>query len=56
MPVKKIKIFHGTEDTIAPLGEAEELGSRLPQAEFIRITGAGHCPFLSRKFRDVFYR
>lgn len=55
MPVKKIRIFHGTEDTIAPLGEAEEIGSRLPQAEFIRITGAGHCPFLNRDFRDIFY-
>lgn len=53
--VEKIKIFHGTEDTIAPLKEAEEVSSRLPQAEFIRITGAGHCPFLNRDFRDVFY-
>ena len=53
--VEKIRIFHGTEDTIAPLKEAEEIGSRLPQAEFIKITGAGHCPFLNRDFRDIFY-
>jgi pimeloyl-[acyl-carrier protein] methyl ester esterase len=53
--VEKIRIFHGTEDTIAPLGEAEEIGLRLPQAEFIKITGAGHCPFLNRDFRDTFY-
>ncbi len=52
--VERIRIFHGTEDTIAPLGEAEEIGSRLPQAEFIRITGAGHCPFLKRDFRETF--
>lgn len=53
--VERIRIFHGTEDTIAPLKEAEEIGSRLLQAEFIRIAGAGHCPFLKRDFRDIFY-
>lgn len=53
--VERIKIFHGTEDMIAPLREAEELGSRLPRAEFIQITGAGHCPFLNSDFRDIFY-
>lgn len=53
--VERIRIFHGTEDTIAPLKEAEEIGSRLPQAKFIPISGAGHCPFLSRGFRDMFY-
>lgn len=53
--VEKIRIFHGTEDRIAPLEESEKIGSRLPQAEFIRISGAGHCPFLSRDFRKKFY-
>ncbi len=53
--VEKIRIFHGTEDAIAPFKEAEEIGSRLPQAQFIPIAGAGHCPFLRRDFREIFY-
>jgi len=53
--VERIRIFHGTKDTIAPLKEAEEIGSRLPQTKFIPIAGAGHCPFLNRDFRDTFY-
>ncbi len=52
--VKKIKIFHGTEDSVVPLAEAEELVFCLPQAEFIRLPYAGHACFFSPAFKESF--
>lgn len=52
--VEKIRIFHGTDDKIAPLGEPEEIKSKLPQAEFVSLEGAGHLVFLSPYFRQRF--
>jgi pimeloyl-ACP methyl ester carboxylesterase len=53
--IKKIRIFHGTEDRIAPFQEAMEIKSCLPAAEFIRIEGAGHILFLNPDFKGKFY-
>ncbi|MGE5197601.1 MAG: alpha/beta fold hydrolase [Deltaproteobacteria bacterium] len=48
--VKKIMIIHGEQDRIAPIREAAEISAELPQAQFLRIAGSGHIPFLSRNF------
>lgn len=50
--IKKISIFHGSEDRIAPFREALEIKSCLPQAEFIRIEGSGHFLFLNPDFKE----
>lgn len=52
--IKKIRIFHGSEDRIAPFEEALEIKSCLPQAEFIRIEGSGHILFLNPVFKKRF--
>ena len=52
--IKKLKFFHGSSDTIAPLKEVEEIKSGLPQAEFICLSGLGHLLFLNRQFKDEF--
>jgi pimeloyl-ACP methyl ester carboxylesterase len=44
-PLKKLKIFHGTEDKIAPFSQAEELASGIKGAEFTALPAAGHIPF-----------
>ena len=43
--VKKIKIMHGAEDTIAPIEEAKEIADSLPNAEFVRVGGKKHAAF-----------
>ena len=48
---KKIKIFHGEKDAIAPLKESLEIKSGLPQAQFISLPTAGHILFLNSAFR-----
>lgn len=53
--IKRIRIFHGLDDTIAPLDEALELKSKLMQAEFIYLKDLGHFPFLNQQFRIKFY-
>src|SRR4030042_2289016 len=40
--IKKIKIIHGEQDSIAPVGEALDIKNHLPQAVFICIKNAGH--------------
>lgn len=50
----KIRIFHGEDDKVAPLKEAVEIRSRLPQARFIPMPLAGHIPFLNRNFKRYF--
>lgn len=52
---KKIRIFHGEEDSIAPFAEACEIKSGLPQASFINMAGTGHALFLSKDFNERFY-
>lgn len=51
---EKIKIFHGRQDRIAPLNEAIQIKSYLPQARFICIPAAGHILFLNPQFKDKF--
>ncbi len=53
--IKKIRIFHGSKDRIAPFNEALEIKSCLPQAEFIRVEGAGHLLFLNPDFKEKFH-
>jgi pimeloyl-[acyl-carrier protein] methyl ester esterase len=40
-------LIHGERDTLVPVGAAEYLAGRLPDARLERIAGAGHAPFLS---------
>jgi len=51
--VKNIKIFHGEKDKIAPIQEALEVKSYLPNAEFISLNMAGHIVFLNKAFKKV---
>ena len=50
---RKLKIYHGEDDQIAPFKEACEVRKKLPLAEFISMPGTGHIPFLSKYFTDV---
>jgi len=52
--VRKIRIFHGAEDRIAPLEEALEIKSSLARAEFICMNGSGHLLFLNPDFKKKF--
>lgn len=52
--VRKIRIFHGAEDRIAPLEEALEIKSSLAHAEFICMNGSGHLLFLNPDFKERF--
>jgi len=54
--IKKIAIFHGSQDKIAPLGEALNIKSRLPGARFVRMEKLGHIFFLNPKFKENFGR
>ena len=51
--IKRIIIFHGENDKIAPLNEAQQLKSELPKAQFICLSGTGHIPFLNQKFKEL---
>ncbi len=53
--LKKIRIFHGRDDLVAPFKEARQIKSGLPQAEFICLPKAGHIPFLNPQFKKIFY-
>lgn len=53
--IKKIIIFHGEKDSIAPFREAREIKSCLPKAQFICLRGVGHIPFLAKNFIGKFY-
>jgi len=50
--INGIKIVHGREDKIAPIGEALKIKDNLPQAKFITIEGEGHIPFLKERFSE----
>jgi pimeloyl-ACP methyl ester carboxylesterase len=53
--IEKIRIFQGSQDKIAPLEEALQIKSSLPQAEFILLANLGHLSFLNPSFRERFY-
>lgn len=53
--LQKIKIYHGAKDRIIPLKEAIKVKLRIPHAEFVCFSDAGHMPFLSPQFRNRFY-
>jgi len=52
--IQKIRIFHGEEDTIAPLKEARDISNLLPQAVFCPLKSLGHIPFLNHTFKERF--
>jgi hypothetical protein len=53
--LKKIRIFHGGQDKIAPLNEAMEFKSKFSWVEFVCMQETGHVPFLNHKFKQSFY-
>jgi len=52
--VKKITIFHGCEDKIAPFSEARSISRSLPGSKFVSFPGAGHAVFLNSNFIQKF--
>jgi uncharacterized protein len=38
----EITLIHGERDTLIPIGHAERLAQRAPQARLVRVAGAGH--------------
>ena len=48
--IERIEFIHGEHDKIAPIKEARQVLTRLPQAKFIRIENAGHMPFFNKGF------
>ena len=55
LTVEKIKIFHGGQDKIAPLKEAQIIKTYLPQAKLFVIPEAGHILFLREDFKGYFH-
>jgi len=52
----KLKFIHGTEDKIAPFGEARELKDQFSrEVGFVSVKAAGHMPFLRPDFSGIFY-
>ncbi len=54
--LKKVRIYHGGQDKIAPLNEAMEFKLSCSWVEFICIQETGHIPFLSYNFKQNFYQ
>lgn len=52
--IKRLRVFHGTEDRITPFKEAEEIRNSLPGLKLISMQGAGHAVFLDRGFKEKF--
>jgi pimeloyl-ACP methyl ester carboxylesterase len=52
--IKRIRIFHGSDDKVAPVEEARSIAAKLPQAEFVCFQGCGHMPFLNSRFKMEF--
>lgn len=50
--IRKIRIFHGLEDKIAPVNRAKEMKRLSPGLEFIFIPDSGHAVFLSSAFKE----
>ncbi len=53
--IKKIRIFHGECDVVAPVEEAGKISSCLPQAEFMSLPNLGHIIFLNKRFKAALY-
>lgn len=51
--IKKIRVFHGFEDKIAPFKEAQEFKDYLPESGFIGIL-SGHALFLNKDFKKIY--
>jgi len=53
--IEDVRIFHGSDDLIAPVKEVLEIKADLPQAKFTLLADRGHLFFLSGDFRERFY-
>ncbi|MCM8796479.1 MAG: alpha/beta hydrolase [Candidatus Omnitrophica bacterium] len=53
--IKKVKIYHGRQDKIAPFSELLKIKQDAPFAEFVVFPGLGHIPFISPSFQERFY-
>jgi len=53
--VKKIRLFHGQKDLIAPYAEALKIKSELTKAFLTPLDKRGHLLFLDKQFREEFY-
>lgn len=53
--IEDIRIFHGSDDLIAPLKEVLEIKAELPRAKLTVFTNKGHLFFLGGDFRERFY-
>ncbi len=53
--IENIRVFHGSDDLIAPVKEALEIKADLPRAKFTLLADTGHLCFLNGNFRERFY-
>ncbi|MDD5477456.1 MAG: alpha/beta fold hydrolase [Candidatus Omnitrophica bacterium] len=53
--IEDLRMFHGSDDSVAPVKEALEIKADLPQAKFTLLADRGHLFFLSGDFREKFY-
>lgn len=51
--IEKIKIIHGGNDKIAPIGEARDIAQDIEASDFVSIDTAGHMPFLEGDFSRI---
>jgi pimeloyl-ACP methyl ester carboxylesterase len=51
--LEKIKVIHGSEDSIVPLREAKKICFNAPSVKFICIEGEGHFPFFHQNFSQI---
>jgi pimeloyl-[acyl-carrier protein] methyl ester esterase len=42
-------VVHGRDDTVCPIGAAQELHKTLPRASLLAMEQCGHAPFLGRE-------
>jgi malonyl-CoA O-methyltransferase len=52
--INKVRIFHGSHDSVAPVEEAQAVKATLPNAKFIYLNGLGHIAFLNPAFKEEF--
>jgi len=53
--LRRIKIVHGSSDSIAPAAEAAQIAHSLPGSQLITFEKAGHLPFLRKDFKKRLY-
>jgi pimeloyl-ACP methyl ester carboxylesterase len=51
----KLRFIHGEDDAIAPISEALDIASHLPNARFDKVKGGGHMLLLRKDFNSIFY-